>query len=296
MPPATAATSGGASATCRRASACRAIRRPTCSSSIWPSCAGCRAVPPCCGPARCCSRSGSRRSARARSARSRPACGSASSSRRRSCTGRSWSCSDEPTAGLDPAGREEMLQLVRRLSLDLGVRVLLSSHVLEDVARTCDAVVVLRDGHVVTSGPAGRAARRRRDRHRRPRHRRRRGFRAALAARGLAAEESGERLVVQGAGSACARRHPRRRGRRRAPACASSPRPCPPSRTSSSAPWRRSDGRAVQGGSRVEDLRYTRTRAPAAAASRACVVRPQERAARARRRARLARQADPVRR
>ena len=38
---------------------------------------------------------------------------------------------DEPTAGLDPAGREEMLQLVRRLSLDLGVRVLLSSHVLE---------------------------------------------------------------------------------------------------------------------------------------------------------------------
>ena len=59
---------------------------------------------------------------------------------------------DEPTAGLDPAGREEMLQLVRRLSLDLGVRVLLSSHVLEDVERTCDAVVVLRDGHVVTSG------------------------------------------------------------------------------------------------------------------------------------------------
>ena len=73
---------------------------------------------------------------------------------------------DEPTAGLDPAGREEMLQLVRRLSLDLGVRVLLSSHVLEDVARTCDAVVVLRDGQVVTSGPAGRAARRRRDRDR----------------------------------------------------------------------------------------------------------------------------------
>ena len=107
---------------------------------------------------------------------------------------------DEPTAGLDPAGREEMLQLVRRLSLDLGVRVLLSSHVLEDVARTCDAVVVLRDGHVVTSGlldelrgadataiavrVSGDVA----------------AFRAALAARGLAAEESGDRLVVQGAG------------------------------------------------------------------------------------------------
>ncbi len=108
---------------------------------------------------------------------------------------------DEPTAGLDPAGREEMLQLVRRLSLDLGVRVLLSSHVLEDVARTCDAVVVLRDGHVVTSGlldelrgadataiavrVTGDVA----------------GFRAALATRGLTTEESGDRLVVQGAGS-----------------------------------------------------------------------------------------------
>ncbi len=60
---------------------------------------------------------------------------------------------DEPTNGLDPAGRLEMISLVRRLSSDLGIRVLLSSHVLEDVERTCDAVVVLRDGQVVTSRP-----------------------------------------------------------------------------------------------------------------------------------------------
>ncbi len=108
---------------------------------------------------------------------------------------------DEPTAGLDPAGREEMLQLVRRLSLDLGVRVLLSSHVLEDVARTCDAVVVLRDGHVVTSGlldelrgadATAIAVRVSGDVE---------AFRAALATRGLVADESGGRLVVQGAGS-----------------------------------------------------------------------------------------------
>jgi ABC-2 type transport system ATP-binding protein len=59
---------------------------------------------------------------------------------------------DEPTNGLDPAGREEMLSLVRRLSSDLGIAVLLSSHVLEDVTRTCDAVVVLRDGRLVTAG------------------------------------------------------------------------------------------------------------------------------------------------
>jgi ABC-2 type transport system ATP-binding protein len=55
---------------------------------------------------------------------------------------------DEPTNGLDPAGREEMLTLVRRLSAELGIAVIISSHVLEDVARTCDAVIVLREGRV----------------------------------------------------------------------------------------------------------------------------------------------------
>jgi ABC-2 type transport system ATP-binding protein len=59
---------------------------------------------------------------------------------------------DEPTNGLDPSGREEMLALVRRLSSELGIAVLLSSHVLEDVTRTCDAVVVLREGRAVASG------------------------------------------------------------------------------------------------------------------------------------------------
>jgi ABC-2 type transport system ATP-binding protein len=59
---------------------------------------------------------------------------------------------DEPTNGLDPQGREEMLDLVRRLSRDLGIRVLFSSHVLEDVERTCDAVVVLREGRLAAQG------------------------------------------------------------------------------------------------------------------------------------------------
>jgi ABC-2 type transport system ATP-binding protein len=58
---------------------------------------------------------------------------------------------DEPTNGLDPAGRVEMITLVRRLSRDLGIQVLLSSHVLEDVERTCDAVIVLRAGQVVAA-------------------------------------------------------------------------------------------------------------------------------------------------
>ena len=58
---------------------------------------------------------------------------------------------DEPTNGLDPSGRAEMLGLVRRLSRDLGIRVLMSSHVLDDIQETCDAVVVLREGRVAAS-------------------------------------------------------------------------------------------------------------------------------------------------
>ena len=65
---------------------------------------------------------------------------------------------DEPTNGLDPAGREEMLTLVRRLSAELGIAVIMSSHVLEDVVRTCDAVVVLRDGSVAASRSLADAA------------------------------------------------------------------------------------------------------------------------------------------
>jgi ABC-2 type transport system ATP-binding protein len=60
---------------------------------------------------------------------------------------------DEPTNGLDPAGRDEMLALVRRLSARLGIAVLMSSHVLEDIARTCDSVIVLRAGKVSAIQP-----------------------------------------------------------------------------------------------------------------------------------------------
>ena len=55
---------------------------------------------------------------------------------------------DEPTSGLDPSGREEMLSIVRRLSHELGIRVLVSSHLLEDIEQTCDEIVVLREGRV----------------------------------------------------------------------------------------------------------------------------------------------------
>ena len=59
---------------------------------------------------------------------------------------------DEPTAGLDPASREDMLDLVRRIGADFGISVLLSSHLMNDVERTCDRVIVLEEGAVVEQG------------------------------------------------------------------------------------------------------------------------------------------------
>ncbi len=59
---------------------------------------------------------------------------------------------DEPTAGLDPEGREEMLDLIGRLG-EFGINVLVSSHVLTDIEQTCDWVVMLDGGRVLRSGP-----------------------------------------------------------------------------------------------------------------------------------------------
>jgi ABC-2 type transport system ATP-binding protein len=59
---------------------------------------------------------------------------------------------DEPTAGLDPAGREEMLDLVRKTHREFGISILFSSHLMADVERTCDRIIVLREGRLVQSG------------------------------------------------------------------------------------------------------------------------------------------------
>ncbi len=59
---------------------------------------------------------------------------------------------DEPTAGLDPAGREEMLELVRKTHREFGISVLFSSHLMADVERTCDRIIVLQGGQLVESG------------------------------------------------------------------------------------------------------------------------------------------------
>ena len=60
---------------------------------------------------------------------------------------------DEPTNGMDPQGREEMLELIRDIAHNKGLNVILSSHVLPDVEYACDHVVVLDKGRVVMQGP-----------------------------------------------------------------------------------------------------------------------------------------------
>src|SRR5438874_400942 len=59
---------------------------------------------------------------------------------------------DEPTNGMDPKGRDEMLELVRDLAYNKGVNLILSSHLLPDVEYTCDHVVVIDKGRVAVHG------------------------------------------------------------------------------------------------------------------------------------------------
>jgi len=59
---------------------------------------------------------------------------------------------DEPTAGLDPEGREQMLGLIGRLE-GFGINSIVSSHMLTDIERTCTWVVMLDGGRVLRSGP-----------------------------------------------------------------------------------------------------------------------------------------------
>ena len=59
---------------------------------------------------------------------------------------------DEPTNGLDPSGREDMLGLVRRLG-EFGISVVMATHILDDVQRVCDHVVMIDGGRLVVAGP-----------------------------------------------------------------------------------------------------------------------------------------------
>jgi len=62
---------------------------------------------------------------------------------------------DEPTNGLDPRGRDEMLDLIRSLAHDEGKNILLSSHLLPDVEYVCQNVVIMSCGQILKQGQIG---------------------------------------------------------------------------------------------------------------------------------------------
>ena len=59
---------------------------------------------------------------------------------------------DEPTNGLDPTARDEMLSLLRDMVAHSGSKVIMCSHLLKDIETCCEEVLVLKRGHVVASG------------------------------------------------------------------------------------------------------------------------------------------------
>jgi ABC-2 type transport system ATP-binding protein len=60
---------------------------------------------------------------------------------------------DEPTTGLDPSGRLEILDMIRALYDKEKISVLLSTHILHDVESICDSAIVIHQGKVVTQAP-----------------------------------------------------------------------------------------------------------------------------------------------
>ena len=59
---------------------------------------------------------------------------------------------DEPTAGLDPAGRDEILDMIAQMHRELGITVILVSHSMEDVAKYVDRIIVMNQGSVMYDG------------------------------------------------------------------------------------------------------------------------------------------------
>ena len=62
---------------------------------------------------------------------------------------------DEPTNGLDPAGRDDMLALVRRTGTEFGIAVIVASHLLGEIERVCDFLVAIEGGRLLRAAPLG---------------------------------------------------------------------------------------------------------------------------------------------
>ena len=59
---------------------------------------------------------------------------------------------DEPTNGMDPTGRQEILELIRDISTHKNIDIIFSSHILDDVEYVCEDVIALNQGKVVLAG------------------------------------------------------------------------------------------------------------------------------------------------
>jgi ABC-2 type transport system ATP-binding protein len=67
---------------------------------------------------------------------------------------------DEPTNGLDPSGRDEMLDLIRRTGAELGIAIILASHLLGEIEQVCDHLLAIDAGRLLRSAPLATFTRR----------------------------------------------------------------------------------------------------------------------------------------
>ena len=108
---------------------------------------------------------------------------------------------DEPTAGLDPGGREEMLELIRRTGLVFGISMMLSTHLMGDIERIANRVIVLDGGQVAREGDVAQFTQETEDLYVEVEDHRDE-LMAALAKRGIEVKENGILLVVEAADDA----------------------------------------------------------------------------------------------
>ena len=103
---------------------------------------------------------------------------------------------DEPTNGLDPSGRDDMLELVRRTGQEFGITVIVASHLLGEIERVCDFLVAIEGGRLLRADPISRFTTQTGvlvvevDEGRE-------GLAAALAARGLELRVDGREVLVE---------------------------------------------------------------------------------------------------
>ena len=59
---------------------------------------------------------------------------------------------DEPTAGLDPGGRDEIFNLIKKLHRDNNITIILSSHSMDDMAKLAQTIIVMNHGKIEFMG------------------------------------------------------------------------------------------------------------------------------------------------